>query len=163
MPACRSHKNLHQCRWPTVSTAAATALLLGVCCSHSPSFIGLNRWKSKDAKFRLYSGFGRTIQPRLAMRLHGLQTDLRPGVITLQEKDCWLLWPDSESLSLHLSQHHDIAVGVDGLSRFQEIQKVYLSLFQKTMHVTLSTVWNFFFNGEFTYLHSVNCHSDSSS
>jgi len=41
--------------------------LLGKCCPHSPSFIGLNRWKSEDAKSGLHSGCGRTVQPRLAM------------------------------------------------------------------------------------------------
>ena len=55
--------------------------------------------------------------------LHGLQTITRPGFIMLQEKGCLLLWPDSESLSLHLSLHYSVAVRVDGLSGFQEIQK----------------------------------------
>ena len=55
--------------------------------------------------------------------LHGLQTNMGPGVIILQEKDCHLLWPDSGSSSLQLSQRCDVTVWVDGLPRFQEIQK----------------------------------------
>ena len=45
-----------------------------------------------------------------------------PGIIVLGEKDC-CLWPGSGSLSLQLSQCHDVVVRVSGSSRFQEIQK----------------------------------------
>jgi len=55
--------------------------------------------------------------------LHSLQTGMRPGVIVLQEKGCLLLWPDSGNSSLQLSQHRAVAVRVDGLSGFKEIQK----------------------------------------
>jgi hypothetical protein len=48
---------------------------------------------------------------------------MRPGVIVLQEKGNLLLWPDSENSGLQLSQRCDVAVRVDGLSRFQEIQE----------------------------------------
>jgi len=48
-------------------TAAIMVLLLGKCCPHSPSFIGLIRWKSEGSKSRLYGGCGRTVQLRLAM------------------------------------------------------------------------------------------------
>lgn len=54
---------------------------------------------------------------------HDLQTGMGPGITVLQEKGCLLLWSDSGSLSLRLSQSHHVAVRVDGLSRFQEIQK----------------------------------------
>lgn len=39
--------------------------------------------------------------------LHGLQKGMVPAVIMSQEKGCLLLWPDSGSLSLQLSQRHD--------------------------------------------------------
>jgi len=55
--------------------------------------------------------------------LHGLQTGMGPGLFVLQEKDCLLLWPDFGNLSLQLSQRRDVAVRVDGLSGFKEIQK----------------------------------------
>jgi len=55
--------------------------------------------------------------------LHGLETGMGPGVVMLQEKGCLPLWPDSGNSSLQLSQRHDVAVRVDGLSRFKEIQK----------------------------------------
>ena len=48
--------------------------------------------------------------------LHGLQTDMGPGVVMLLEKGCLLLWPDSGNSSLQLSQRRDVAVRVDGLS-----------------------------------------------
>ena len=41
--------------------------LLGKCCPCSLSFIGLNRWNPKGIKSRLFSGYGRTVQPRLGM------------------------------------------------------------------------------------------------
>ena len=55
--------------------------------------------------------------------LHGLQTGMGPGVIVLPEKGCFLLWPDSGNSSLQLGQSRDVAVIVDGLSGFKEIQK----------------------------------------
>jgi hypothetical protein len=61
--------------------------------------------------------------PKIGNVLHGLQTGMGPGVVMLQEKGCLLLWPDSGNLSLQLSQHFDVAVRVDGLSGFKEIQK----------------------------------------
>ena len=48
-------------------TDAVIASLLGKCYLCSLSFIGLNRQKSEDAKSGLHTGFGRTVQPRLAM------------------------------------------------------------------------------------------------
>ena len=55
--------------------------------------------------------------------LHGLQTGMGPGVTVLQEKGCLLLWPDSGNSSLELGHRRDVAVRVDGLSGFKEIQK----------------------------------------
>ena len=55
--------------------------------------------------------------------LHGLQTGTGPGVIVLQEKGCLRLGPDSGNSSLRLNQRRDVAVKVDGLSWFKEIQK----------------------------------------
>jgi hypothetical protein len=46
-----------------------------------------------------------------------------PGVIMLQEKGYLLLWPDSGNWGLQLSQRRNVAVRVDGLSGFQEIQE----------------------------------------
>lgn len=45
-----------------------------------------------------------------------------PGIIMLQKKGC-LLWPNSGSLSLLLSQHHNVAVRGGDLSGFWAIQK----------------------------------------
>ena len=44
---------------------------------------------------------------------HSLQTGLVSTVVMLQEKGCQLLWPDSGSLSLQLSQCGEVAVRVD--------------------------------------------------
>jgi len=55
--------------------------------------------------------------------LHGLQTGMGPGIIMLQQKGYILLWPDSGNSSLQLSQCRNVAVRVDGLSGFKEIQK----------------------------------------
>jgi len=100
---------------------AMMVLLLGKSCSLNPSFIGLSSWKSEGAKSKLYSGFSRAVQSRLAT-CSSLQTGTGAGIVALQEKGCLLLWPDSGSLSLHHSQCHDVAVRVDGLFSFQEIQ-----------------------------------------
>ena len=56
---------------------------------------------------------------------YDLQNVTGTGIIMLQEKSCCLLWPHGGSSSLQLSQNCDVAVRIDGLSRFQEIQKVY--------------------------------------
>ena len=48
-------------------TAAMIAPLLGKCCPHSPSFIRPNRPKPEGIKSKLYSGYGRTAQPRMAV------------------------------------------------------------------------------------------------
>jgi len=69
------------------------------------------RWVWYDSPAKIYSV------------LHVLQTGMGPVVITLQESGCLLLWPDSGNLSLQLNQRRDVAVGVDGLSGFKEIQK----------------------------------------
>jgi len=55
--------------------------------------------------------------------LHDLQTGMGSGVIVLQEKGCLLLWSDSGNSRLQLSRCRDVAVRVDGLSVFKEIQK----------------------------------------
>jgi len=91
------------------------------CCPCSPSFVNTNRWKTEVAKSELYAGCGRTVQARLAICFTVFK--LVCGLVLLQEKGCCLLWPNSGSLSLQLSQHDDLLVGVDGLSEFQEIQK----------------------------------------
>ena len=61
---------------------------------------------------------------------------MRPGAYVLQEDDC-LLQPGSGSSSLQLNQCYDVGVRLDGVSRFQEIQKIP-SLSQKVMHIILS-------------------------
>jgi len=53
--------------------------------------------------------------------LHDLQTGMGPVIITLQQKGCFLLWPDSGNLIIQLSQNHDVKVKVNGLSEFQEV------------------------------------------
>jgi len=54
--------------------------------------------------------------------LHGLQAGIGPGVILFQEKG-FLLWPDSGNSSIQLNKRRDVAVRVEGLSGFKEIQK----------------------------------------
>jgi hypothetical protein len=66
--------------------------------------------------------------------LHVIQTGIGPGIIVLQEKGCLLLWTDSGNSSLQRSQHRNVAVRVDGLSRRITITP-FLS--QKTVHITL--------------------------
>ena len=41
---------------------------------------------------------------KISCVLHSLQTGMVPGIIMLQEKGCLLLWPDSGSSSLQLTQ-----------------------------------------------------------
>jgi len=48
------------------------------------------------------------------------------AVIMFQEEGCPLLPPDSEILSLQLSQYRNVVVRVDDLSGFQEIRKDHL-------------------------------------
>jgi len=50
--------------------------------------------------------------------LHNLQNGLGPGIVMLQERVCLLLWPESGSSSLQLSQHHNVVVRVDDLLGF---------------------------------------------
>ena len=101
--------------------AAMMAQLLGKCFRHSPLFIGVNRWKSEGTKSGLYYECGRTVHSRLAVcsMVFKLIWSL---VLSCCKKDC-LIWPESGSLSLQLGQHCDVAVRVDGLFRFQEVQK----------------------------------------
>ena len=103
-------------------TAAVMMMFLEKCYSCSPSFIGLNIWKSEGTKSALYGMCGRTVQPRLA-KLSSLQTGMRPSIIVLREQGCLLLWPNTENSSLQLRQCCDVAVRVDGLSGFLDIQK----------------------------------------
>jgi hypothetical protein len=65
---------------------------------------------------------GEVGQSKLSNVLQGLQTGIGPGFIVLQEKGCLLFWPDPGNLGLQFSQRRDVAVRVDGLSGFQEIQ-----------------------------------------
>jgi len=96
--------------------------------------------------------------------LHGLQTGMGPGIIALQEKGSLLLWPDSGNLSLQLSQRRDVVVRVDGYLGSTKSRSITLSLFQKTLHITLPTEGSvLFFDGEFTCRHSMDCCFDSSS
>ena len=72
---------------------------------------------------------------------------MEPVVTMLQKKGCLLLWPDSGSSSLWLSQHHNVAVRVSGLSRSQKIQGISSFLSQTIVYITLPTegsVLNFF-------------------
>lgn len=55
--------------------------------------------------------------------LHDLQTGMGSGFILLQKEGCFLLWPASGISRFQLSQHHNVAVRIDGLSRLQERQK----------------------------------------
>lgn len=57
---------------------------------------------------------------------HDLPNGRERGTIVLQEEGCLILWPDSGSLSIQLSQHRNIVVRVDCLFSFQEIHKDHL-------------------------------------
>ena len=79
---------------------------------------------------------------------------------------CLLLWPDSGILSLQLSQHCKVAVRVDGLSGFQEIQKDHpFPIPTDTAHpfIHWGLVLKFFFDGEFGCQHTTDCCFNSSS
>jgi len=120
VPAC------HACKSVPVQvthcfTAATTASLLGKCCPHSPPFISPGDESQKGPNPNYTADV--VGLSRQDFQLHGLQTDIRPGIIMLQEKGSLLLWPDSGSLSLQLSQCHNTAIRGDGLSKFQQIQK----------------------------------------
>jgi len=65
-------------------------VLLGKCCPHSPSLTGPNRWKPEGVKSRLRGVWDRTA--KIGNILHGLQSDIVPGVITLQERSCLLFF-----------------------------------------------------------------------
>ena len=69
-----------------------------------------------SAKSRLYGRYGREVQPTLVMFFTIFK-------MVLQEKDCLLPWPDSESSSLQLNQYHDVVARLDGLPELQETQK----------------------------------------
>jgi len=93
--------------------------------------------------------------------LRGFQTDEGPGVSYYKRKDVFF-----SSLTLEVSQHRDVEVWADSLSRLQETQKDYpFSIPKDSIHHFTS--WGLhlelFFNGEFMYCHSMDCHFYSSS
>ena len=85
------------------------------------SFISPNTWKSEGAKSR--QGVVGQSSPKIGNVLHSLQTGMGPGIITLWEKGCLLLWPSSGSLSLQLSQCRSIVLRADGLSRLLPVAR----------------------------------------
>ena len=94
---------------------------IGKCCPCSSSFVTPNRWKkvpNLSCTVDEQDGPAKT-----GNVLHSLQTGIGPGIITLPEKVCLLLQPDSGILSLQFNQQHNVVVRVDHLSRLQEIQK----------------------------------------
>ena len=103
-------------------TAAMMASFLGKCCPCSPSFISPNKWKSEGTKPRVYSECGRTDQPRLTMC-----STLFKLSLCLMLSCCWRKTSslDFGSSSFQFSKHDDVAVRVDGLSDFQEIQRFH--------------------------------------
>jgi len=113
----KMNKSLHV---SLIITCSGNDSLFHSCCArrmfpHIPPFINLNKWKLEGTKSELYR----------ECVLHILPTDMGPDVIMLQERGCLLLWPDSGSLSLQLSQCHDVAVRINGSRNhgFQEIHK----------------------------------------
>ena len=95
--------------------------------------------------------------------LRGLQTGVGSGVIVLEEKGYLLLWPDSGNSSLQLS----VAMLRSELMVWpgsRKSRRITSFLSQKIMHITLpaeGSVLNFFFDGEFTCRHSMDCRFDS--
>jgi len=104
-------------------TAVMTALLLGKCCSRSPSFIGPNRQMTEGTQYQICSRCGRTVPAKAGSMLHRILTGMGPGLIVLQEKGYLPLWPDTVCSSLQHSQHCDVVVRGNGWSGFPEIQK----------------------------------------
>jgi len=96
------------------------------CCPHSLSFVIPNRWKSEGDKSRLYSGCGRTVQPRLVMcfMVFELVWDLeilcfkRKAVFSGLTLDVWA-FSFTSWWSWRWSWHHD---GQCWWFGFQEIQ-----------------------------------------
>ena len=104
-------------------TAALGVSLLGKCCPLSLSLISLNRWKSESAEFGLHSGCGFTIQPRWAMC-----STVFKLICSLALSCCKIKVVFFPGLTLEPRAFNLVSrcSRVDGLSRFQEIQKDYL-------------------------------------
>jgi len=114
---------------------------------------GLNRWKLEGGKSRVHSGCCMTVEPGIV--LHLLQTGMELGTVMLQEKCCLLLWPDSGSLSLHLSQRWC----VQSPGNPEELPFSHPK--RQCTAPAGGCVLDFFCDGEFTRHHSMNCPFDS--
>ena len=80
-------------------------------------------WMTEGTKSRLNGGWNGAVQPRLAMCSTVFRLGMGPHMIMLREKVCLFFCPDSGSSSLQLSQYCNVAVNIDGLHGFPEIQK----------------------------------------
>ena len=146
-------------------TAAVMASLLGKCYPYSPSFISSNRWKSEGPKFGLCGGCGRTVQSRLSMCSMVFRLVSGLMLFCVKRKIVFFCF-DSGNSNLQLSQYHGIVVRVDGLPKFQKIQKDHFFpvLEDSAYHFTSWVcVLNFLFNEKFTYCHSMEWCFDSGS
>lgn len=151
------HKNLHQWRWHTVSQLLLWHCWLGKYCSHSPSFIGLNGWKSEGTKSRLYSECGSTSQPTLAVCSMVFKLVWGLALLCCKRKVVFFsgLTQVSGAFSLVSAVMSQSELMVCLCSRKSRGIAPFLS--QKTAHSTLppeSCVLNFIFDGEFTCHHS---------
>jgi len=73
------------------------------------------------------------------------------GLALCYKRKVFLLWPDSGSWSFQLIQHCNIAVRIDDLSRFQEIQKKHpFPIRKECTSLDLLKAVNSSFNREFT-------------
>jgi len=134
--------------------------LLANCSPHSPSFIDPRKWKSESARSELYSGYGRTVQSRLAVcsMVFKLVWDL---VLLCCKIKFVVFFSDLtlEFQALNL-EHCSVAVRVDGLSGFQEIQKDHpFPIPNDSVHhfTCWGLSWTFSSMGKFICHHSMDC------
>ena len=135
-----------------------TVLLLGKCCPCSSSFIGLNRWKSEGTKSGLYSGCGTTVWPRLTVCSTVFKLVWGLALSCCKRKVVFFSGLALEIQAFSLASRCSGQIFCLGSRKSRRITP-FLS--QKTVHITLSTegsIFNSFFDGEFTCRQSMDCH-----
>jgi len=132
-----------------------TASLLGKHCPHSPPFIRLEKRKLEGTKS---GGCSRTVQPRMAVCSMVMKLLWSLVLSYCKRKIIFFSGPQ-------LSQYCSVAARADCPS-FKKLIRITPSLSQKTAPFIIPSegcVLNFFFSGEFTCCHSLDCCFDSSS
>jgi len=105
-------------------TAATMALVLRKCCPHNPSPIGWTDRSQTAPNPDYRADVARQSRKRLWPRfiVFRLARDL---TLTRCKRKACLPWHDPVTSSLQLSQHHNVVVWLDSVSRFQEIHNVH--------------------------------------